>query len=1276
MPAPKGWLLCQAATTALSGSVWRTRSTGMVHRSINCPHIRGEIVDPVAVDDVAETGVVSDYGHLACTTCFPSAPTRRTALVPSDKRKTRTPQWDAEDEQFHPRANDGKFTDGNGGDAAPSATSQPQQPAQPQEQAAAPQQPGQPAQQPPAPQQPAQPAQQPPAQQQAPEGEQALDLSQFVPSPTTTGVGSQEDPVRTESIEDAAAALALGLYVELSQPEQVSTLLGELAAQIKQAKDSGQDLKINLCNVTVKGTNLFCTESKGIPRVKMPQLKAMGIPEGTKAFAEGIRDGDEIDIQPMFLQRLKDMGYAAQETKMLASHLKATQNELGAAKVASITDFVMSEEGAADKIGSSPIFVSDDAYIVDGHHRWASLVAADYADGAADDLEMEVWKINVDIITLLKLANDFAEEYGIPQQKMGSLRAPDCIGCDGGPSFEEINARARRKMALPNGLNDISSQTITWRASKTARPGGYEALIWDLPMLDSNSHTNLNLYVSPYPTPPGRGEQELGIWMRMGAKAQWQLEAHLFQPNDGPAALYLAVPGGQAHEVFEGTLGQAQDRCERMGWDLCRRHFRTAVSVQPPIKGRLLDPEVIKTLPPEHRDAFRKMLEMQQRQQQWGKGGKWYHASKANLPAGTILVPGGGPATDAQFYEDQSAQDRQLGYGQRDQHVWVTPDREDASFWAAMLDAPFIYEVRPENPRPWGVTGADGHVCDAAKIVKQVSKTGRLLTAADIYDKRRLKGDVFGFEHNGRWLLGEATKAVGGTVKAILPFGTTEAIPADGLVLWPIPRHVIVDGEGLRRAYPHSGFASKEDVAHYAWGFTMANGPLMEHMEETGQWTAPRPPSYRSDKEWEKAKAKPYPKTAGELAPMYPPEMDHEDYEPPADPILYRWPGLPDYPSGPLYHGSKVKLPVGTVLHPSTDPYSGTNYQYVAVVWMTTSQDEAAYWAGGDGWVYEVDPIGTCVADEAYNGKRWVAKGAKVKKATPASEIPKGHWRTGGMTRLAYQWPDGRRLDTAELGRIAIEEGFLTAEQVGAMGASNKHAYTDLEKVLRSHLYSMWAKGLIDIGPFHEYLGPDDTWAAAEQRAKDSDLVAAAMHRVAINTTTAKVGDQGYLDRAGFEVLQARVKAKVSQVPQPSQFDIERNLRAMRDDGRNGGDFRGNSYDRRRRTQRLLEEFGNGVTAGCAYCGKLLDATTLEEDKIISGALGGRYINANLIPACRACNLNRSDKPFQMAAAQKVGRDDLHGIHPRTTALTNSSNSPDNPLLQGGDQWPVLSEMH
>lgn len=75
---------------------------------------------------------------------------------------------------------------------------------------------------------------------------------------------------------------------------------------------------------------------------------------------------------------------------------------------------------------------------------------------------------------------------------------------------------------------------------------------------------------------------------------------------------------------------------------------------------------------------------------------------------------------------------------------------------------------------------------------------------------------------------------------------------------------------------------------------------------------------------------------------------------------------------------------------------------------------------------------------------------------------------------------------------------------------------------------------------------------------------------------------------------------------------------------RAGGDKRGNTRDRARRKAWLLRTFGNGVLCRCSHCGAVLDVATLEADRIEPG---GSYCHANIQPACRDCNLRRSNNP-------------------------------------------------
>lgn len=74
--------------------------------------------------------------------------------------------------------------------------------------------------------------------------------------------------------------------------------------------------------------------------------------------------------------------------------------------------------------------------------------------------------------------------------------------------------------------------------------------------------------------------------------------------------------------------------------------------------------------------------------------------------------------------------------------------------------------------------------------------------------------------------------------------------------------------------------------------------------------------------------------------------------------------------------------------------------------------------------------------------------------------------------------------------------------------------------------------------------------------------------------------------------------------------------------GNGGPDLRGNSKDRKRRKEWLLQEFGDGTTCDCAFeCGTVLTYDTVTADRYpISGKEGGRYVRGNIRPACIGCN--------------------------------------------------------
>lgn len=70
-------------------------------------------------------------------------------------------------------------------------------------------------------------------------------------------------------------------------------------------------------------------------------------------------------------------------------------------------------------------------------------------------------------------------------------------------------------------------------------------------------------------------------------------------------------------------------------------------------------------------------------------------------------------------------------------------------------------------------------------------------------------------------------------------------------------------------------------------------------------------------------------------------------------------------------------------------------------------------------------------------------------------------------------------------------------------------------------------------------------------------------------------------------------------------------------------DPRGNSTDRRRRTQWLLDTYGDGVSAPCVHCGEMVTDETLQQDRIVPG---GPYRRDNLQPSCEFCNKSRGNR--------------------------------------------------
>lgn len=209
--------------------------------------------------------------------------------------------------------------------------------------------------------------------------------------------------------------------------QKISMKIDDLAKMGAEAKAKGEKApNFNLCKVTVPGTNLYCDGNKGIPRDQMPQFK--GTPEpGSPAEKLPKDDSGEVDTEEFFKEMLNKDGIKVSEPAAVApDRLKATQSELVGVKVAGMASVLEDPNHPAYEKITAPIYVSNDGYVLDGHHRWAAVVAHN-AKHPDKQIPMNVRVIDEPIEPLVKRSNKFAEDIGIKP------KAAD-TGAAGGPS--------------------------------------------------------------------------------------------------------------------------------------------------------------------------------------------------------------------------------------------------------------------------------------------------------------------------------------------------------------------------------------------------------------------------------------------------------------------------------------------------------------------------------------------------------------------------------------------------------------------------------------------------------------------------------------------------------------------------------------------------------------------------------------------------------------------------------------------------------------------------
>lgn len=285
--------------------------------------------------------------------------------------------------------------------------------------------------------------------------------------------GTEEDPIYVGSdVDKAVDLLVKGKNIRMDESRSVTTVVQQLGPALTKAdadirakynipegksyldypegskeREALQSLGLNMCAIQVPGTNVFCVKNKGIPRIAMPQLA--GKDKDT---------GKEKNVQPWAEEMLDSMDLIGPNKTIKADTVTASQSELGAVQVsgmlqsyqnfkkrraeinampdgpgktAAYAEFMKRARAKGDttymseEVLTAPILVSKDGYIIDGHHRWATLIADDLADGGLGDVDMNVRVVDMEIGEALKTVLEFSDAAGIVKKAPKGMAAED-----------------------------------------------------------------------------------------------------------------------------------------------------------------------------------------------------------------------------------------------------------------------------------------------------------------------------------------------------------------------------------------------------------------------------------------------------------------------------------------------------------------------------------------------------------------------------------------------------------------------------------------------------------------------------------------------------------------------------------------------------------------------------------------------------------------------------------------------------------------------------------
>ena len=245
--------------------------------------------------------------------------------------------------------------------------------------------------------------------------------------------------------------------------EQVKGLKGEEKSAYDKEVKKNQQPTYNLCKVSLPNSNLFCSGNKGIPRAKMPQFTGEPV-EGSQAWdvLQKAKETDpnetEANGQPYFRQMLADKGIKVTDASVPSESLKATQTELVGDKVLGMKSVLdAGPSHPAYKKMTAPLYVSNDGYVVDGHHRWAAITAYNM-EHPDNPLPLKTMIIDQPIDDAIETSNTFANEFGV------AAKSGKQTGADAQKSEPEQPSSAKKGLSrqAKEAVVNIKNKTKDW----------------------------------------------------------------------------------------------------------------------------------------------------------------------------------------------------------------------------------------------------------------------------------------------------------------------------------------------------------------------------------------------------------------------------------------------------------------------------------------------------------------------------------------------------------------------------------------------------------------------------------------------------------------------------------------------------------------------------------------------------------------------------------------------------------------------------------------------